>query len=70
MPLYAIFEKIFLVLIVGVFVGIWKIFKSIGGAVDKSIERKQAQIDSEKAFGKLDQNIEIYDPSEGSKNAD
>lgn len=61
--MHIILERIFMLLVGGIFIAIWKMFKSIGGAINEASERKQGEIESKKAFGKLNQDIEIYDPS-------
>jgi len=61
--MHIILERIFLILVGGIFIAIWKMFKSIGGAIEQSAERKQGERDSQKAFGKFNHEIEIYDPS-------
>jgi hypothetical protein len=63
MPFFIILERIFMLFIGGFLIALWKLFRSVFSAIEQSAERKSQQHESEKAFGRLNQDIEIYDPS-------
>jgi len=57
-------------LFIGVFVGAFKLLRMIINALFKPLERKLEKAERDEAFGKLDNDIEIYDPNKENKNAD
>ena len=70
MPLAFLLEKIFMVFFVGVLVGFWKIMTSFFSAIEESTKRMNSERESQRAFGKLDHEIEIYEPEKVDKDAD
>jgi len=70
MPLALLLERIFMIFVVGIFVGIWKIMSSIFSAIAQSSERAQSERESQRVFGKHDHDIEIYEPEKVAKDAD
>ena len=70
MPIVFLVEKIVMVLFVGVLVGFWKIITSFFSAIEESSDRMNSERESQRAFGKLDHEIEIYDPKKVANDAD
>ncbi len=48
----------------------WLVDTFIGDPIQRAIDNKIAKSETEKAFGKLNQDIEIYDPNKEDKDAD
>lgn len=55
---------------IGIFTVAWKLVDWVFSAVGSSAQRMQADIETEKVFGKRNDDIEIYDPNEDVKGAD
>ncbi|GJM03117.1 MAG: hypothetical protein DHS20C08_16180 [Rhodomicrobium sp.] len=70
MPIHQILEKIFIILIGWVFILGYKIISGLLSGIGNVIDKKIAKDESDRVFGKLNQDIEIYTPGKDSKNAD